>query len=264
MVSIGEREGVREEPEGETVKKATVILSIDWDFFFSDPSDYDWSHNEEQPLFYETIWSHRAGARSIFDNEDRAVEKYVPDPQMLNGFWDRIVHVSRPTWLCESHKDAYEIFKPCGPLEIWNFDAHHDAGYGIFKCPPVPVNCGNWIQKLGKKVRCVHQVYPTWRRDHPEEKHLLSKRVKYHTHFWPDVMPLTPNLIFVCRSSCWTPSWSDDKWMEFINPLQKNAYVVGSVPFVLRVRNPTMAEAVKLSKEYDAMLKNVLKKATTA
>ncbi len=48
------------------------ILSIDWDYFFPDTSEYDWGHNENS-IMLDFIWSTRCISRSLKDRTKRAI-----------------------------------------------------------------------------------------------------------------------------------------------------------------------------------------------
>lgn len=242
-----------------------TILSVDWDYFFPDPTWYDWSHNEESGLFYEIIWSTRPGNRNIMTGEV-AYEKFIPDQKLLDGFWDRVLSPSYPLiFVCESHKTLGEVLsKITMPMDIWNFDQHHDLGYDDRK----EMDCGNWATYvLNQNKRSKYNlVYPPWRKDAPEAKNQLL-RLKYarnkgkppliHRNL-PVVEPptgLKPDVLFVCRSSCWTPSWADEDWLEFLDPLEKLGHGLPwkgrkTVEFVTKARQPGKAEAKVIADQW--------------
>jgi hypothetical protein len=211
------------------------LLSVDWDTFFPDSAPYDWGHNETGMIFYEIIWGLRAGNRSMATKE-RALDAYVPDRTMLNGFWQKVL-AGKPTlaFASDSHLDAYRVAKEVGwrGMEVYNFDAHHDCGY--------PGNdgrqahCGNWLKKLGKRVTRAVQCYPAWRKEAPEgePKGLQFPR---EVAYWPLPGPVEFDAVFVCRSSPWTPSWSDHLWLSFLDELKDVAGHVASAPYVEKAR----------------------------
>jgi hypothetical protein len=192
------------------------ILSVDWDYFFPDIDGYDWGHHEESALLYETIWSLRAGNRDM-SGKNRAVDHIRPDKSKLDGFWNRIQTVKMPPMfmaVCESHKSLYEWIEAnrgcIKNVEITNFDAHHDFGYGH----KTELNCGNWAYHAMKKklIKKYHLVYPEWRKEHPEA--MTNKPTSVH---YGSISPVEYYAgIFICRSSCWTPTWADDEWVKFI------------------------------------------------
>lgn len=223
------------------------VISVDWDYFFSDGAPFDWSHNEEQAFCYEMIWHMRCSARNLMTRE-KAVDVFHPDQNLLNKFWDKVlVGKFHSTFITESHYDLYRILKRNRNIEIWNFDAHHDCGYAKKKA----ADCGNWAQKLGKKIKSFHQIYPAWRKDNPEPSPLRNPdTIQYEI---PE--PIKADVIFICRSSCWTPSWSDDRWLEFIKPMSEDCV---SVPFVMKTRHPNLEEARNLATQYEEMTKNAV------
>jgi hypothetical protein len=234
------------------------ILSIDWDGFFPDITGFDWGAHEEAPFLFESIWAIRAGNRCMVTKK-RAVDHVRPDQSKLNGFWDRVVK-NEPAALviCESHKSLYDWLKS-NPLfhggVVQHFDAHHDFGYrkDIGK-----LDCGNWAYCAKKDgiIKEHHVVYPEWRKDAPERFVEQPDSVRYGL---PDQKKYA--VVFICRSSCWTPTWSDREWLKFIGYWKKFPYLWQSksfVPFVMKARHPNLKEARKMATEQEAQLKELM------
>lgn len=240
------------------MSRRLTVLSIDWDYFFPDPAWYDWGHNEENSLFYEMIWSTRPGNRNLRTGAE-AYESFVPDRALMDGFWNRVLSKDNfpVIYVMESHKSLGQALLPhAANYEIWNFDQHHDLGYD----DRTGMDCGNWARRVLEKKRrsVIHQVYPPWRADNGEKMTDFGKRVTVAYSF--DRKPLDPDVVFVCRSSCWTPSWADEDWLEFLKPLQ----ALGSgypwqdrttVEFVTKAREPGRSQAKVLACQWNEMVK---------
>ena len=67
------------------------------------------------------------------------------------------------------------------------------------------------------------------------------------------------DVVYICRTSAWVPTWYDDLWMEFIE--WWNQFNVWSTkitcPFAMKKRSPNMEQAVKLAEEYEKMQKRM-------
>jgi len=220
------------------------ILSVDWDYFFPNAAHYDWGHKEE-PIFFETLWpirwsnyNMRTDLRGQKGHQARS--HFIVSADRLNNFWHKLFGPGRidpPEYLVitESHKDLYEVvtslkFKKSDVVKIWNYDAHHDMGYGASAQPMVPA-CDNWAKLLLDewKISGYRLIYPEWRRHEPEDKFPsgatyrlvypeFGQRVMDYYSDEQQVMPMPAyfNVVFACRSSAWTPSWYDHLWIEFI------------------------------------------------
>jgi hypothetical protein len=198
------------------------ILSVDWDYFFPDTFWYDWSQKEESMMFLEYLWYIRYGNQHLKTGA-LAKDTVKPDKSRLCGFWEK-VSPREPyinLTITESHKDIVTTldFFFSDPLdrpsfEIWNFDQHHDAGYGMEK-----LNCDNWAHYLHEDGRLseYHVIYPPWRKEKPEEKPKFPCTMHYEIPDLPDRF----EFVFICRSGGWTPSWCDDEWIKFIEHWKK-------------------------------------------
>jgi len=201
------------------------ILSVDWDFFFPPSEDYDWGHMETGFFLTELAWNIRAYNTPITSKKDKdkyAINHYVADKDRLKNFWKRVCPFYNEVgalFITDSHQDLYHVLQKY-PGVVWNFDAHHDYGYG-----PMAVNtkldCGNWVYKARGKRRITdyHLVYPLWRRQRKEDRvdsnpHRYIVSTHYFDLNWKN--PMVFDIVFICRSSAWTPSWSDADWVKFI------------------------------------------------
>jgi hypothetical protein len=69
------------------------------------------------------------------------------------------------------------------------------------------------------------------------------------------------DIVFICRSSCWTPSWCDDKWLAFISYFKQWPWLWDAkcfAPFVLKERKCNMAEALKQAEDWGKMLAQMM------
>lgn len=199
------------------------ILSIDWDYFFPDNLEFDWAMDDRQFLFYETIWPIRWGHMHL-ETEKYAKDIYHPDHQLLNGFLDKVLINSKPALIsiADSHTDIKHLINLFpAKVNIYNFDQHHDIYYGneLPKKESEP-NCGNWVGYFLDRIESYHLFYPPWRESNLEHvgKLLHTNSVSFTI---PKHLPEF-HMVFICRSSPWTPSWSDNYWIEFIEYFKTN------------------------------------------
>lgn len=229
------------------------ILSIDWDFFFPCVDEFDWGH-QETPMFLEMLWGVRCGNRSILTQE-KAIHKIVPNLKALLSFWEIIdKHATAILIITDSHKDINHAFKLCAKksVRVFNFDAHHDIYYSQKKVS----ECGNWVWKHRNKISEYHLIYPDWREQCKEKipKDFSPTSISYS---FPVVeLPKKFEVVFICRSSAWTPTWYDNLWLEFIHHWKDTDCWPGRLtcPFVNRERTPNMQEAREISDRYDEQL----------
>lgn len=208
-----------------------TLLSIDWDYFFprlleateeyvqenpdrGKPWDYDWGHNEA-PLYVDTmLWNIRAAhfLSSLGTLPGTTGEEVT--------FWDRFqgrFAADCPVIVAESHASiihqlarAEFLGKPY--TRVWNFDAHHDMGYGDGNLSALRVNtkwsCDNWGDYAVIAGAEVLLEYPHWRE--PEPKPRLPLQVT------SGKTPSRVDAVFICRSGAWSPPWLDEKFVEFV------------------------------------------------
>lgn len=192
------------------------ILSVDWDFFFPDVNKYDWQMDENRLLFYEWIWTIRWSNTALFDPKIRAKEDMWPRSSFLK-LWDQVCpSFNKRLVICDSHLDILRVIDAFTSsdeeIAIINFDQHHDWGYGN---PDGKESCGNWARQLEDRLIDFWQIYPDWRRDEPERNIPDHVVFSYEEEIYNQI-PKDFDLIFICRSSPWTPAWADRLWLRFI------------------------------------------------
>ena len=211
------------------------ILSIDWDYFFPNNLNFDWQMDEKTFAYYELLWPIRWGNSHVYDQKILAKDVYHPNQQLLNGFLDKILINSTPVLLsiADSHLDIQILINLFpAKVNIYNFDQHHDIYYGN-ELPKrkSQLNCGNWVGYFLDQIESYHLFYPPWRKTDSE---YVGKLL--HTNSVSFTIPESPpifDMIFICRSSPWTPSWSDNKWIEFIEYFKTNYPIMWSSKIAL-------------------------------
>jgi hypothetical protein len=228
------------------------VLSVDWDFFYPDSSWYDWGSHEENPMCYELLWHTRSSSKTR--EGEMAVNHY--NPSGTETFWDQILDTDNLSHICitESHRRCYDLLRSLRGLELVNFDAHHDYGYQQKK----KLDCSNWAFFCKKKkiISEYRLIYPTWRKEMPENDRKFKFPVSYE-------LPKKEkyNIVFVCRSPCWTPPWADDKWLQFTKDLVGRSDEATNVQNdAEKARNLTMEQAQKEAAAYNAMIEQFYKR----
>lgn len=247
-------------------KPPVTILSVDWDWFLPREIDtLDWGHCEEQfhLLYREALWPGRANGR--FYSKDPAVQGKCAfdaiqvDQKRVETFWDTILGKRCRLFnvaITDSHKDIVNTlsaltFHERSKVRVINFDAHHDAGY-----PPGRklLDCGNWAEKLRASGRLVSYelVYPAWRKDHPEwSKDGNPTAGIDEIHYGAYPKPLEPLSVFLCRSSCWMPSWCDSQWLALRERLLERVFdknMVIEAPYIRTARPFVREQPIDWSK----------------
>lgn len=235
------------------------VLSVDWDFFFPDVWQFDWGHREE-PLFLEVLWAVRPGSRSL-ETAEVAIDVVHPDEKLLDGFWEKVVGCSPQLLVVvDSHADMHKVLGAWGGTKrLVNFDQHHDLGYASDMTGTL--NCGNWVTKAVQNglLEKYELWYPPWRKGKPEGE--IDGRVepKYGLPKKPEKF----DCVFICRSSAWSPSWSDDRWIEFVEYWKARAPRTWRMrltcDFAQKVREPNLEQALVLRDEYVEQMKELMR-----
>lgn len=214
----------------------TKILSIDWDYFYPDSTNYDWGANEERDIYLNFLWNLRVGNVNLI-TQVPAMKEYIP--RVPKDFW-RIVSNNPSLFVTESHADINEIIKMNSI--VTNLDAHHDFGYDVKE----KLDCGNWakIATDDSRIKEYHLVYPAWRKENSEcdnFKDIIGiTSISYELPVKQDY-----DIIFICRSGCWTPPWHDDKFFKFAQSSPHNNNTVHDI----WPREFDLKQAIKQEKE---------------
>jgi len=215
------------------------ILSIDWDYFFPDSFPYDWGHREVV-FFLEGIWPIRLTNHNTITGEE-AFSEYTPT--IPRNFWKRVVKGEPLIYVAESHASILAI--PFQSAIVTNLDAHHDCGYGH----STSLECGNWAHIAGSRIKEFHQVYPSWRKIGSEGP--PQRKPDSIINGLPELDYY--DLVFVCRSGCWTPPWYDNKFQAFLRQSGNEPQFMDQ--FAGKNRSPSMAKAKVLKLQMDEQFK---------
>jgi len=250
------------------------VLSVDWDFFFPDSSGYDWGHREAS-FFINHIWFARTNHINLFTKE-LALESYTPAG--FETFWDSVINKEKEPGLLaisESHSSLWTLLEGLNSIEVllsdtppenivlWNFDAHHDLGYGE-GLPDNMVDCSNWAFRAieNRLLDKYNLIFPEWKRD---DHKIIADQVEFDFYEYdiniyysiPEKLP-DFNMVFVCRSGAWCPTWHDNKWAEFLNWWKRfeSTWNYKKIFYdALKIRSPNMEEAWKSCHELQEAVK---------
>jgi hypothetical protein len=166
--------------------------------------------------------------------------------------------------------------------KLVHFDAHHDLTYNIVKFEEEAftehVTCENWLlmtllSQIGlRSLIC----YPEWKGLRDWEKSFG----KYHRSYpeliqaidrfaepcvWPsrriEESAGDVELVYICRSSPWTPPWHDGAFKDLVESLQTLTGVKAETPFVdAEGIDPLMARSFKPGRAYAETEKSYLER----
>lgn len=230
-------------------KPLIVDLSLDWDFFCREESEWDFGHSESEKLmgvFLVSLWHPRYASLTHDLKEGTNMRKWADlMPGMLpKALHDRKFHFvpkrdrkefgfSTHIAFAESHKHAFSVFAASlRPADfVVNIDAHHD----LFSEVPHEgaLNCGNWgtalYDRWHPRGTQFIQVYPSWKFSpechapgareglplgFPEAPPVGGREVKAFS--WRKWRGMEEDVyirnIYFCRSGVWTPPHHDEEF----------------------------------------------------
>lgn len=236
------------------------LLVVDWDFFFPMPQlhhdmtaeelsrymRFDWS-TSESAFFIDTVWDFR-GLSFLARGE----ELPLPNDEWRT-FWSRFNFSKNAVGYC-ADSNVYAIHenvsRPGGKRiqEVWLYDAHHDSGYSKRSMADTLIKgtytCENWMAYYHYTGAAKRVVYPKWKTKvfELEPKPAIPvKRWIDNEHHHPSAKHF--DLVFVCRSGAWVPSWCDDLFQEFLD--------LCPVPLTMIEDNPCHKRGFNLPREED-------------
>jgi hypothetical protein len=230
----------------------STLISVDWDFFiphgmYDDvylPAAkdtmpgmlvYDWQMSETRaPQMEDMLWRSRAAQ---FQHWGLDIQALMKPPLAVSDFATeisiRIGGEPLPAWHGDSHGwggiVARDFSKQFGPLNVLNFDAHHDLGYGEDCLANYTASgamaCDNWavIGLHEGWIKNYTVVYPDWQGraewEGPKRPWLKEFRSRYKITTWSQWCEKTDEINgveagYFCRSSSWTPPWLDAGFQE--------------------------------------------------
>ena len=202
------------------------VLSIDWDYFV------DCTNTERADMFPDGgseeigiststfIWGMRYGVSRA--NKNRHPERReildigVKEKELQHVMATILMNVSSGCrfMFADSHADIYQFIKESKrtnntKFDLFNIDHHSDC-YNIGN----DVNCGNWVNKLDAEglLRRYTWIKGDNRDTIPEGTLTCQTKV---TNKISAIDDRGWDLIFVCRSSIWSPPHLDKKFNEF-------------------------------------------------
>src|SRR5260370_16166556 len=145
------------------------LLSVDWDYFFPDPIG-------GPPIALPVFVQGKCDVEeTLFKTWLARAEMYLGIAEALPqtsgeeyGFWRRFTFTSGCIlFVVEHHRHAaHDVREDIS--EVWNFDAHYDAG-GYEDVPVDQYGDGNWLMAYGGEVDR-HVRYPSWKTSVFEEE----------------------------------------------------------------------------------------------
>lgn len=215
------------------------VLSIDWDYFVEENPLLDMAHRESD-VFLEFMWATRRLHFEI-NSKGNLVASTQDLTKLMPFVGDELVFSRLPffgKWynllVAESHSSIVQSLVGFSDIELINVDAHHDVFYRELplelsvneETNIVPMDCSNWVAYLAKCARLssVVQIYPEWRKKFPEKyshaaRWLRKKGVKYTVFVGSSLARIIRwkriDVVFICRSGCWTPPEYDMRFNRF-------------------------------------------------
>jgi hypothetical protein len=209
------------------------ILSIDFDYFFPNDCWYDWGHNENYSIFFESIWKFRVNDIHLRTRES-VLDVFVPT--ISHDFWSLITN-KPDLYIAESHSSIWPFIAKYKPATIYSLDAHHDCGYNVL----THIDCSNWgVHALISGSR-LHIIYPAWRKE--ELENAPSQKPTSINYTLPD--PQGYDIVFICRSGCWIPTWTDHFFQEFVIDSKLKYTKLDKLVWLMRRPNLTEAEIIR-------------------
>lgn len=200
------------------------LLSLDWDYFVPsiDLEFIEWGTRRVPYALPTGEYFSDDMLDALWDSRAAALLRHrIPLPGTSGEeerFWERF-HIApgASLYYADSHAQAVHAALRMGITEVWNYDAHHDCGYegALDDVDRLGwVGCANWMCYYSLRGAGLHVRYPSWR---------VGGAVR-------EPAPLCPvdraiegdptcsfDLLFVARSSAWTPPWLDRTFMTFLD-----------------------------------------------
>lgn len=191
------------------------VLSIDWDYFIDASANEratlfpDGGNEEIPPFLRNIIWAthYNDKLRSIGIKEN----DYNVMKELIANNFEKIM-------IADSHKHIYEFITDDledDEIDVYNIDFHHDL-YGINNIRRQDVDCGNWMVKLFDEFDCNY----FWINQEDSDKKLENenfcdlKEMKIE-----DLKKESFDVLYICRSSVWSPPHLDKYFIEAFCPL---------------------------------------------
>ena len=190
-----------------------TLISIDFDYFCPEKSEWDLGHKESL-LYLKMLWQ----TRGYLYNEMKTSGAEV-------GFWQWFKKQANldavdNLFVSDSHCYAYNLLNNVNRVIL--FDAHHDCWpMDGGKVKGNDIRCDNWVRRWlteSKRARRVTWVMPEWLEDGcytvPGDLKGKVDVVRYSQGL--DLGLNGSVVLHVCRSGCWVPPWLDGAFLGFL------------------------------------------------
>lgn len=242
------------------------LLVIDWDYFFPTPWEggfeskeirlYDWSHAESN-LYIDMMWPIRAA--TFFSNNlplPPVESSWKTFPERFHLDDDAVVYVADSN----AHAGLLEDSDGDPFSDLWLYDAHHDAGYGVKSYAEwmarhvtrqgTNFSCEDWMLVHYMQGTQLHWRIPTWHENFKRrlENGSCDEECDHpgvaHGAFWPegieidakidDLQPVQEEFdaVMICRSGAWVPAWEDYKFERFIESWDRDVMQLDNYPLI--------------------------------
>lgn len=246
--------------------RSNIWLSIDWDFFCYDREEWGFVYADHEAFRGSHVWELRAQQLRQLGGDLVAETDLARSNPQPKDFWSRLQGLgyrftsTKAVIVADSHQWAYNVFRRSlfeGPstqeTRLVHFDAHHDLTYNMLRFEEEAgrehVTCENWqlmtlLSQIGLRSLV---VYPEWKglreweqsfsqhyEKTPELAHALDRMVE--PCVWPSRRVQESagdvELVYICRSSAWTPPWHDGAFQQFVEALQPLTQIPAQTPFI--------------------------------
>lgn len=213
------------------------VLSIDWDYFIDCTQDeicflFPDGGNENIGIqLSNQIWAmhYAKSSYSNFSRVNRELKDIGINKESLNFVLLTILNNSKShtcIQLSESHTTIYDLIletytRTGEKVDIYNID-HHSDTYNLGS----ELNCGNWVNYLDT-LNCINNY--TWIQN-VNTKETLNQRDFEHCNVNTTtdltILDNIPHwdIIFICKSSIWTPPHLDNEFRIFYDTLKTMGY----------------------------------------
>lgn len=236
------------------------VLSIDWDYLIDASAEtrcrlFPDGGNENLPQMLQSIiWIGRYA--------EQRLQNIKVDSQALETIKTFLKKSCTNLELCtvyDSHKYLFDEvvnnILPNQPLELINIDFHHDC----YTYTDYEINCGNWANHLFKDTSfrnsCKEDKYYWVGREDSDPIDTPMSNV--HILSANDLFTLENfdcDLLFICRSSMWSPPHLDGDFIELYQWVDKNI-----VPVEVNITGSRYTEELKQQVEQNRnMITNLL------
>jgi hypothetical protein len=242
-------------------------LSIDFDFFIREKSEWDFGHRED--TLGRVLWVHRYDHVDLWRETDPDKHadfqplQLLPKLALKGAIFDK--RNGRQVACADSHKAALHFFRNSRAPLLVNVDAHHD----LFNGADAPLDCGNWIPHLldMRSGLRIHQVYPKWKDPRGELDGLYKFRdsvtwVRGWDNWNLPAGEWRLGRVFICFSSAWVPPHHFPLFSELVETFgsvsgRRLIELDGGFPRLKPEFIPTRAENAKRVRAFHAQMRKL-------